>query len=164
LCLHRGKIGAIPTSRPQFEIFRPMKSLQFGFDSKMTQPKTTKTTANSKMTDFLVLEIFRSIRLHSTSHVRARGVGGTLARALLALARPLLHTARARHARPHHAPQQCSTTRAAAQPPLHASTTTQAPAAGAAHLQCRCCNTHCCGATLAGRTLIKPARGCPGLT
>jgi hypothetical protein len=49
----------------------------------MTQTKTTKTTANSKMTDFSVLENFRPIRLHATSHVRTHGVGGTLARALL---------------------------------------------------------------------------------
>jgi hypothetical protein len=38
-------------------------------------------------------------------------------------------------------PQQYSVMRAAAQPPLHASATMQAPAAGAAHLQCRHYNT-----------------------
>ena len=100
----------------------------------MTQTKTIKTTANSKMTDFSVLEFFRPIRLHATSHMRTHGVGGILAHALLH-ALSYVH-----HARPYHASQQHSTTRAAAQPPLHASAAMQAPAAGAAHLKCRCYN------------------------
>jgi hypothetical protein len=47
------------------------------------------------------------------------------------------------HARSYHAPQQHITTRATAQPPpAHQCYTTQAPAAGAAHLHYRHYNTH----------------------
>jgi hypothetical protein len=65
---------------------------------------------------------------------------------------PLLHAlSYMHHARPYHASQQHSTTRAAAQPHLHASTTMQAPATDAAHLHHRCCNAQHYRTSLRGR-------------